>query len=510
MSAFAAAEDASESSASWLEAPAGNNDASSSLLNPSTPNHKRAGSIGNSVFYDNNDGLDAASTSSDVVDNDAVKAIDQVRAKIERTKELIAKEQASRDSNVNEYLKLSSNASGQIQMARIKQVFEKKNQKSAQNIVHYQRKLDEYQKKLFRLQEHGVQLKQTQKLGKGLMSVGNNLRDMSNSVMAKPKEFAAHVLRQKRFGSADNLAMESGGDAMTTAQTTSSKAKAKQGSASLPRENSGLSSSFDKRKCISDDGRRSDNDSHSRATSTSGAARTRPDDEDDDDNEEDDDDEDVDEEEEERPSRLPTDEAEWAAVMEELALHREEAHQLREALDDLRMHFKREIEALNEQLRDERDRHDRFEEQINDLTELHQHEIENVKSGVTDMEEKVQYQSEERLLDVKEHLQSLETKVTSMEHQAAQQHINIEGLAGDSTDARAVLMKLLTALITVVHVCLFLVGTCMSLARPFLSSTRRAAVTAVIVALATLAYYKVLKDVDKEALFGANILSKTT
>ena len=60
------------------------------------------------------------------------------------------------------------------------------------------------------------------------------------------------------------------------------------------------------------------------------------------------------------------------------------------------------------------------------------------------MEEKVQYQSEERLLDIKEHLQSLETKVTSMEHQQVQQqYLNIEGL--DSTDARAIMMKLLNA-----------------------------------------------------------------
>jgi hypothetical protein len=33
------------------------------------------------------------------------------------------------------------------------------------------------------------------------------------------------------------------------------------------------------------------------------------------------------------------------------------------------------------------------------------------------MEEKVQYQSEERLLDIREHLQSLENKLTTVEHQ---------------------------------------------------------------------------------------------
>ena len=57
---------------------------------------------------------------------------------------------------------------------------------------------------------------------------------------------------------------------------------------------------------------------------------------------------------------------------------------------------------------------------MNDLTELHQNEIENIKSGVTDMEEKVQYQSEERVRDIQEQLATLETRISRMEHQAAQ------------------------------------------------------------------------------------------
>jgi hypothetical protein len=40
-------------------------------------------------------------------------------------------------------------------------------------------------------------------------------------------------------------------------------------------------------------------------------------------------------------------------------------------------------------VREEHDRFERLEEQLNDLTELHQHEVENIKSGVRDMEEKV-------------------------------------------------------------------------------------------------------------------------
>lgn len=49
--------------------------------------------------------------------------------------------------NVNEYLKLASNAD-KAQVQRIKAVFEKKNQKSAQCIQQLQKKLESYNKKL--------------------------------------------------------------------------------------------------------------------------------------------------------------------------------------------------------------------------------------------------------------------------------------------------------------------------------------------------------------------------
>lgn len=62
-------------------------------------------------------------------------------------------------------------------------------------------------------------------------------------------------------------------------------------------------------------------------------------------------------------------------------------------------------------LKEERFRTERLEEQINDLTELHQNEVENLKQAMADMEEKVQYQSEERLRDIHEILEHCQTKV---------------------------------------------------------------------------------------------------
>lgn len=49
---------------------------------------------------------------------------------------------------------------------------------------------------------------------------------------------------------------------------------------------------------------------------------------------------------------------------------------------------------------------------MNDLIELHQNEIENLKQQISDMEEKIQYQSEERLRDVYEMLDSCQTRVS--------------------------------------------------------------------------------------------------
>lgn len=305
---------------------------------------------------------------------------------------------------------------------------------------------------------------------------------MSSTVMSKPREFA-HLLRHK-FGSADDLTALNVKDSKSRGNT--------QGSASLPRENQGLvqhqrrKPSFDtenKRRCISDDGHRSER-SPSVGTSADiseeakGETASSP---------------------HPSPARCADGEndvnnqgdemAEWKAVMQELILHKEEVDHLREEMDEMRHQFKQEIEAVSDQLREERDRYERLEEQMNDLTELHQHEIENIKSVVNDMEEKVQYQSEERLLETKEHLQSLETKVTSIEHQQAQQqYLNIEGL--DTTDARAVMMKFLTAIITVIHVFLFFVGTIMSLVRPFFSSTPKAAVSVALLAALLFLYHE--------------------
>ncbi len=98
------------------------------------------------------------------------------------------------------------------------------------------------------------------------------------------------------------------------------------------------------------------------------------------------------------------------------------------------MHLQQEVSIVSAALQEERFRVERLEEQINDLTELHQNEVkyhdckilhnfsrlaitlslskvENLKQNIADMEEKVQYQSEERLRDINDLLDSCHTRV---------------------------------------------------------------------------------------------------
>lgn len=157
---------------------------------------------------------------SDVKHEDELEGLDpkrhaileQLRTKISRVRATIRTEQKLRDDNVDEYLKLAASADKQ-QVQRIKAVFEKKNQKSAQIISQLQKKLEMYQKRVHELETHGSAQSHRpprevlRDMGQGLKNVGGNIRDgigyVGTSVVSKPREFA-HLIKNK-FGSADNI-----------------------------------------------------------------------------------------------------------------------------------------------------------------------------------------------------------------------------------------------------------------------------------------------------------------
>lgn len=151
--------------------------------------------------------------------------------------EQIKVEQTARDQNVAEYLKLVNNADKQ-QVGRIRQVFEKKNQKSAHTIARLQRKLEQYHRRVKDSETNGKHSHKDGSSSKesGTHSKEGSLRDVSatgrNPTLDKVKTIGpgvslsppfffnksreiANLIRNK-FGSADNIAhlkssMEAGG-----------------------------------------------------------------------------------------------------------------------------------------------------------------------------------------------------------------------------------------------------------------------------------------------------------
>ncbi|XP_025268797.1 transmembrane and coiled-coil domains protein 2 isoform X4 [Camponotus floridanus] len=387
---------------------------------------------------------------ADDVDSSAARvrqAIEHIQSKIAKTRELIRIEQTTRDENVNEYLKLAANADKQ-QLTRIKTVFEKKNQKSAHSISQLQKKLDSYMKKLRNYEMNGAPTSHRQPremlrdMGQGLKHVGGNIRDgitgFSGTVMSKPREFA-HLIKNK-FGSADNInTLSRNGDNASVEED-----KTHHGSATLPGGCSlGSTQSAAAMKFPSEEGSEC-----SSVTSESGPGSRG------------------------QPHACHTNNAALSlkSIFAELQEHRENLDQMREKLDSLKT-LQQEVTYLSHSLQEERFRCERLEEQINDLTELHQNEVENLKQTITDMEEKVQYQSEDRLRDIHEMLESCQTKICKMEHQQQQhqQYVTLEGL--DNSNARALVVKLINVVLTVLQVILLLVATGAGIMMPFLRTS---------------------------------------
>lgn len=95
-------------------------------------------------------------TSQQPTSSEAQKAIARIEEKIRQIKESMKHEQGRCNENVNEYLKLSSNIADPTQVVRVKSAFEKNNQKSAQKISRYQKKLKHYEQELINVKEHGI------------------------------------------------------------------------------------------------------------------------------------------------------------------------------------------------------------------------------------------------------------------------------------------------------------------------------------------------------------------
>ncbi|XP_062402789.1 transmembrane and coiled-coil domain protein 3-like isoform X2 [Sardina pilchardus] len=389
-------------------------------------------------------------------------------------------EQTARDANVAEYLKLVNSADKQ-QVARIRQVFEKKHQKSTQTIANLQRKLEQYHRRMKDCEGgssggHNTSNSSPSPLRRNTSGVSNassnaspsnavkddspgskrdqqqqqQLRDMTSGsgrhptldkirtigpgvslsppfFFSKPREFA-NLIRNK-FGSADNIAH------LKTSLDVPSGFQQEGGEAS--RALSSSANMVDKPKYPSDD--------EECSTGTSVSADSNG-----------------------NPLSGPADGQERVdLLLEEMREIRESQSSLADDMEALKDQFKSDYVLLTQTLQEEKYRYERLEDQLNDLTELHQHEMANLKQVLASIEEKVAYQANERARDLTEALESCQTRVFKLELQQQQQQTVQWESGGDARVLLGRCINILLALATVVLVC---VSTAAKFTAPMLRS----------------------------------------
>ncbi|XP_054844362.1 transmembrane and coiled-coil domain protein 3 isoform X2 [Eublepharis macularius] len=373
---------------------------------------------------------------------------DSLKQKILKITEQIKIEQTARDGNVAEYLKLVNSADKQ-QAGRIKQVFEKKNQKSAHSIAQLQKKLEQYHRKLKDLEQNGSS-KSTKDTSKdSLKEIQHSLKDPHGKsritghsseskagvpgvsltppvfVFSKSREFA-NLIRNK-FGSADNIAhLKSSLDDFrpetnSRAYGGSATIVAKPKYASDDECSSGTSGSAD-----------------SNGNQSFGHAGTN----------------------------ALISHGKLSMILEELGQIKEAQSQLAEDIENLKVQFKRDYGFISQTLQEERYRYERLEDQLNDLTDLHQHETANLKQELASIEEKVAYQAYERSRDVQEALESCQTRVSKLEiHQQEQQ-----ALQSETVNAKVLLGKCINVVLAFMTVILVCVSTIAKFIAPMMRS----------------------------------------
>nr|XP_057922003.1 transmembrane and coiled-coil domain protein 3 isoform X1 [Doryrhamphus excisus] len=397
--------------------------------------------------------------------------IDSLQQKILKVTEQIKVEQTARDENVAEYLKLVNNADKQ-QVARIRQVFEKKNQKSAHSIARLQRKLEQYHRRMKDGEANGrhAHHKDAAKESGGHSKEGS-LKDVSSSgrhpaldkvktigpgVSLSPPFFFnksrgfANLIRNK-YGSADNIAhlksmeagsglqAEGGARGLSGSATTVAKAGKYHSDDEC---STGTSASADS----------NGNPAGGSAAGSGGAARS------------------------DANGRL-------GEVLEMVREVRDAQAQLAEDIETLNAQFKRDYGYFSQVMQEERYRYERLEDQLNDLTELHQHETSNLKQELASIEEKVAYQAYERARDIQEVLESCQTRVSKLELQQQQQQQTVQL---ENADAKVLLGKSINIMLAIATVILVCVSTAAKFAAPLLRSRLHLALTCVGVSFLAL------------------------
>ncbi|XP_060567759.1 transmembrane and coiled-coil domains protein 2-like isoform X6 [Ruditapes philippinarum] len=394
-------------------------------------------------------------------------AMEHIQEKITRTMDQIKEEQATKEANVNEYLRLAGEADKQ-QLLRIKQVFEKKNQKSTQSLSTLQKKLEKYTKTMNDVQTYGAHRQTKDKLkdmGQGLKDVGANIVDgitgfsggvvgnikgAKETIVSKPKEFA-HLIKNK-FGSADNIS-----SMKVSEDGQMEEGEKSQGGGTLP-----ASFKFDSDEEKSSITSGSGFGAHSSPQSNSQNAS----------------------------QQIVIPQGALDSLIQELRESKESSNMLQEKLqrviddfDAYKVGSQQELGQIKGMLEEDRFRIERMEEQMNDISDLNQHQVNNLKQdmgNIISMEEKIEYRLDERTADIQDLLENCQTRITKMELQQQQQQI-ISMEMVENVTFRTILTKLINVVLALLAVILVFVSTFANLLAPFLANRARILSTAVLV-----------------------------
>ncbi|XP_052765353.1 transmembrane and coiled-coil domains protein 2-like isoform X10 [Mya arenaria] len=431
---------------------------------------KENGSGGGSDITD--DAIDGPSVAGGTEEVRKRRTMDHIQEKIDKTMEQIKDEQATKEANVNEYLRLAGEADKQ-QLLRIKQVFEKKNQKSTASLSSLQRKLEKYNRGIRDVEagSYGVHKQTKDKLkdmGQGLKDVGANIVDgisgfsggvVGNikgakehvsqwSIVSKPREFA-HLIKNK-FGSADNIsAMKVNDDGQPDDGEKSHTG------GTLPASFK-YTSDEDNSSITSGSGLGAHSSPQSNSANVS--------------------------------QHIVLSQVALDSLLSELQQSKESSRQLQDKLqlvidefESYKVDVKQEFSLLRSCHEEERFKMERLEEQMNDLGELSQNEVTNLKQDISSMEEKIEYRLEERTSDIHDLLENCQTRVTKMELQQQQQQI-ISMEMVENVTFRTLLTKLINVVLALLAVILVFVSTFANLLAPFLATRARIVTTVVMIA----------------------------
>ena len=175
-------------------------------------------------------------------------------------------------------------------------------------------------------------------------------------------------------------------------------------------------------------------------------------------------------------------------MIQEITNHSKEFYDIKEEMNDMRQQFQEEVEYLIKRLREVEERRKNIDDQLHDLRQLHQTRIDHIKSSIRDQDDVAHYLNAEISRETNDKIKILETRISTMEIQQIQQQcFRTEWL--DSTNNRALLMKAIMSVITVLHILAFMFRTLFDITKLFLRTFSRSILTLLFAVFAAFAYY---------------------